>query len=290
MHDELAAAFETWIADVCPPDAVRAIDGGGSPAALWSQIESSGYLDALVPESHGGAGLALAAVQPLVRACGAHAVPVPLAETMVARAELARAGRSVADGPLALAALDDATLPAAERATWVAAITSALIAGAAQRVLELTTAYAQQRVQFGRPIGSFQAIQHRLAVMAEQTCAARMAAQLAFAAPAPRPDRTLAAIAKCVAGEAAAVVAAGGHAVHGAIGITAAYDLQLSTRRLLAWRTQGGSPTYWAREVGAAWWRSGATRALDFALARLDVAQGANAREDDDGSLPADRS
>lgn len=273
MHDELAAAFDTWLADVCPPAVVRAIDAGGSSAVLWQQVESSGYLDALVPEAHGGAGLALAAVQPLVQACGAHAVPVPFAETMIARAELARAGRTAADGPLALSEIDDATLPAAERATWIAAMTVALIAGAAQRVLDLATTYAQQRVQFGRPIGSFQAVQHRLAVMAEQTCAARMAAQLAFASPTPRPDRTLAAMAKCVAGEAAAIVAAGGHAVHGAIGITAAYDLQLSTRRLLAWRTQGGSPTYWAREVGAGWWRSGATRALDFALGHLDAAQ-----------------
>jgi alkylation response protein AidB-like acyl-CoA dehydrogenase len=273
MHDELATAFDTWLGDVCPPAVVRAIDAGCSSTALWQQIEASGYLDALVPEAHGGAGLSLAAVQPLVQACGAHAVPVPFAATMVARAELARAGRAAADGPLALAELDDATLPAAERATWVAAMTSALIAGAAQRVLDLATTHAQQRVQFGRPIGSFQAVQHRLAVMAEQTCAARMAAQLAFASPTPRPRRTLAAIAKCVAGEAAAIVAAGGHAVHGAIGITAAYDLQLSTRRLLAWRTEGGSPTYWAREVGTAWWRSSEIRALDFALGHLDAAQ-----------------
>ncbi len=274
MHDELAAAFDAWLADVCPPAVVRAIDAGGSSVTLWRAIESSGYLDALVPEAQDGAGLALAAVRPLVQACGAHAVPVPFAETMVARAELARAGREPADGPLALAALDDTTLPAAERATWIAALTSALIAGAAQRVLELASTYAQQRVQFGRSIGSFQAVQHRLAVMAEQVCAARMAAQLAFASPTPRPDRTLAAMAKCVAGEAAAIVAAGGHAVHGAIGITAAYDLQLSTRRLLAWRTQGGSPAYWARQVGMAWWRSGETRALDFALAQLDAARG----------------
>jgi acyl-CoA dehydrogenase len=244
------------------------------PRRSGGSIESSGYLDALVPEDQGGAGLALAAVRPLVQACGAHAVPVPFAETMVARAELARAGRRARGRPLALAELDDATLPATERATWIAAITSALIAGAAQRVLELASTYAQQRVQFGRPIGSFQAVQHRLAVMAEQTLrrAHGSAARVRVAGAAA--DRTLAAIAKCVAGEAAAIVAAGGHAVHGAIGITAAYDLQLSTSRLLAWRTQGGSPAYWAREVGMAWWRSGETRALDFALARLDAAQG----------------
>src|SRR6185295_9784656 len=145
MHDELAAAFDSWLAAVCPPAVVRAIDVGGSAAALWREIETSGYLDALVPEAHGGAGLTLAAVRPLVQACGAHAVPVPFAETMVARAELARAGRAPADGPLALAALDDATLPAAARATWIAALTSALIAGAAERVLALTTTYAQQR-------------------------------------------------------------------------------------------------------------------------------------------------
>jgi alkylation response protein AidB-like acyl-CoA dehydrogenase len=272
MHDELAAAFDAWLADVCPPAVVRAIDAGGSSATLWRAIESSGYLDALVPEAQGGAGLALAAVRPLVQACGAHAVPVPFAETMVARAELARAGHEPADGPLALAALDDATLPAAERATWIAALTSALIAGAAQRVLELASTYAQQRVQFG-----LMAASRRCSIPrgdGRTACAARMAAQLAFASPAPRPDRTLAAMAKCVAGEAAAIVAAGGHAVHGAIGITAAYDLQLSTRRLLAWRTQGGSPAYWAREVGMAWWRSGETRALAFALAQLDAARG----------------
>ena len=274
MHDEVAAAFTAWLADVCPPAVVRAIEAGGTSATLWDRIESSGWLDALVPEAQGGAGLSLAAVRPLVQACGAHSVPLPLAETLVARAELARAGRAAAGGPLSLAELDEATLPAAARATWTAALTSALIAGAAERVLELASTYVQQRIQFGKPIGSFQAVQHRLAVMAEQTCAARMAAQLAFAAPAARPDRALAAMAKCVAGEAAAIVAAGGHAVHGAIGITAAYDLQLSTRRLLAWRTEGGSPTYWARAVGTTWWQSGETRALDFALARLGAAQG----------------
>ena len=42
MHDELAAAFDTWLADVCPPAVVRAIDAGGSSAVRWQQIESSG--------------------------------------------------------------------------------------------------------------------------------------------------------------------------------------------------------------------------------------------------------
>jgi len=266
----LAAAFDAWLADRCPPALVREIEGGASHDGFWRELESAGWLDALVPEAHGGAGLALADVRAIVEACGYRAVPVPIAETIVVRGVLARHrdARPTASGPLTVAALED-TLDADARRTWQCALTAALIAGAAAHVLELSVAYAQQRVQFGRPIGAFQAVQHQLAVMAEQTSAARMAAQLAFAGPGDEPDSVLAAMAKSVAGEAAAIVAAGGHAVHGAIGITAECDLQLYTRRLLAWRTEGGSPSHAARRVGDAWWSGEVDRAIDFMLARL---------------------
>ncbi|HUP08470.1 MAG TPA: acyl-CoA dehydrogenase family protein [Caldimonas sp.] len=269
----LATAFDTWLADRCPPATVRAIEGGASSEGLWRELEAGGWLDALVPEALGGAGLALPDVRALVEACGYRAVPLPIAETMVARGVQARAGgvRPAAPGPVALAALD-AVLGQDARRTWQAALTSALIAGAAARVLGLSIAHAQQRVQFGRPIGSFQAVQHRLAVMAEEASAARMAAQLAFAARGDQPDAVLAAMAKSVAGEAAAVIAAGGHAVHGAIGIAAECDLQLYTRRLLGWRTEGGSPAHAAKRVADAWWSGESDRAIDFMLARLSAA------------------
>jgi len=267
----IAGAFDAWLADRCSPAVVRAIEGGGPWEPWWHELESAGWLDALVPERDGGAGLPLAQVRALVEACGSHAVPLPVAETLVARARLAQQGRERPSAPLPLDRLRADVLDADARLTWQAALSSALIAGAAARVLALSVAHAQQRVQFGRPIGSFQAVQHQLAVMAEQVAAARMAAQLAFAGASSEPDAVLAAMAKSVAGEAAAVVAAGGHAVHGAIGITAECDLQLYTRRLLAWRVQGGSPSHAARRVGDAWWSGDCDRAIDFMLARLSA-------------------
>jgi acyl-CoA dehydrogenase len=267
----LADAFDAWLAQRCPPSQVRAIEDGASPDALWRALHADGWLDALVPESRGGAGLALADARPLVEACGRHAVPLPAAETMVVRGVLAHTGRPVPEGPLGIDAItgafDDASCVA-----WRDALAAARIAGAAGRVLELSIAHAQQRVQFGRPIGAFQAVQHQLALMAEHVAAARMASQLAFTSSGPSPEPVFAAMAKSVAGEAAAAVAAGGHAVHGAIGITAECDLQLLTRRLLAWRTEGGSASHAARRVGDAWWASGETRAIDFMLARLQAA------------------
>jgi len=61
-----------------------------------------------------------------------------------------------------------------------------------------------------------------------------------------------AAIAKARASEAALEVAALSHAIHGAIGFTAEYDLQLYTRRLHLWRQTAGAESYWHDQVGAA--------------------------------------
>lgn len=266
MHDEFEAAFEVLLADACTPEVVRRIEAGDAGDTLWQALEASGFLDALVPEAQGGAGLSLREVGPLVQACGRHALPLPFAETMLARALFAQAGRSAPVGPLTLDAAAD-LLPADERRLLQATVHSALIAGAGAQLLAMAIAHAQQRVQFGKPIGSFQAVQHQLAVMAEQACSARMAAQMAFAADGMRPDPTLAAMAMSVAGEAAAVLAASAHAVHGAIGVTAEFDLQLYTRRLLAWRTAAGSPGHWAQQVARQWQAAGGPPAVDFVLA-----------------------
>jgi len=272
MHNELEAAFGQLLAERCTPAVVRAIESGESSDALWRDLVDSGFVDALVPEDGGGAGLALRDVLPLVQACGYHALPLPFAETMAARAVMARAGRDLPEGPVTLDSVAS-LMPRDECIALQAALASGQIAGAAARVLEMSLAYAQQRSQFGKTIGSFQAVQHQLSVMAEQACAARMAAQLCFASATHLPDRTLTAMAKVVAGEAAAMIASGSHAVHGAIGITAEFDLQLYTRRLLAWRVQAGSPSYWSKQVAQDWWRSGGSCAIDFALERLGAAR-----------------
>ncbi|CPP56570.1 acyl-CoA dehydrogenase [Bordetella pertussis] len=107
------------------------------------------------------------------------------------------------------------------------------------------------------PIGKFQAVQHQLAVMAEHVAAARIATAAAFRAGLAQPALLPAAIAKARASEAAALAANTAHAVHGAIGVTEEYDLQLYTRRLHGWRLAHGSEAYWHQVVGAALMGSG---------------------------------
>ena len=114
----------------------------------------------------------------------------------------------------------------------------------------MTAAYANERVQFGKPIARQQALQQNMAVMAEDAVAARIASQLGCASGFP-PTLAAAATAKSVASRAAARVAATAHAVHGAIGISEEHDLQLFTRRLHAWRLADGSESYWNRKLGA---------------------------------------
>ena len=135
------------------------------------------------------------------------------------------------------------------RAT-AAAFVAAQMAGAMERLLEMTITYANDRRQFGKPIGKLQAIQQQISVMAEQVYAARAAALIGLSGAAVDPLR--AAIGKARAGEAAATAAAVSHAVHGAIGVTEEYDLQLYTRRLHEWRGQYGGETYWHRRLGMA--------------------------------------
>lgn len=298
--NELLEPFVRMLDAAATPAVVRAIEHGGSAAALWQEIAESGFLDALVAEEHGGAGLALGDIEPLVEALGARAVPLPVAETMVARALLARAGIAAPEGPIALvttlaqavpcglvaeAALVDcgeelvlcdmATLspeptgvtnalaarlsgkpegeslsrPAAGLRAIAAVLRAALISGAAARLCDVTTAYASERVQFGKPIGRQQALQQMLALMAEDMIACRIAAQLGASHGLDLP-LAAAATAKITASAAAPRIAATAHAVHGAIGISEEYDLQLLTRRLHEWRMADGSEGYWSQVLG----------------------------------------
>jgi alkylation response protein AidB-like acyl-CoA dehydrogenase len=136
---------------------------------------------------------------------------------------------------------------------WIAtgaAITSGLMAGAMEKLTEMTIAYANDRVQFGKPIGKQQAIQHQISVMAEHFLAGRTAALVGLSGSSWRPGRMRAALAKGRAGEAAVSVAAISHAVHGAIGVTAEYDLQIFTRRLHEARRHYGGASYWYGVLG----------------------------------------
>ena len=313
-HDMLTDSIERLLADCCTPARIREIEGGAAVDALWHTLHDSGFMDALIPETAGGAGLDLSSAFPIVFACGKYAVPAPLAQTMIVRALLAAAGADVPTGPMTIAAttqserhdaLACASAPYGRVAEWVltnrnksllllpikaakstltgihasleadlawrtapkaavrinvpldvrtvgAALHAAQLAGAMERILATTIRYANERVQFGRSISKFQVIQHHLSVMAEQALAARMASQLGCYSSSHLPDPALAAVAKARTSEAAITVASLGHAVHGAMGFTAEYELQLYTRRLHEWRLAYGSELYWNQKIGAA--------------------------------------
>lgn len=131
-----------------------------------------------------------------------------------------------------------------------AALRAAQLAGAMRRVLAMTVRFAGEREQFGRPIGRFQAVQQQMALMAELVVQATIGAELAFDCDGPLPDPVRAACAKQVASANALQCAAIAHAVHGAIGVTEEYDLQLFTRRLRAWAAEWGGAHHWAAVLG----------------------------------------
>lgn len=129
---------------------------------------------------------------------------------------------------------------------------AAQMAGAMEAALDLSTRYANDRVQFGRPIGRFQAVQQQMALLAEESAAALVAAEnAARAVAADHPSAEFAAAAaKIRAGSAAGRVAEIAHQVHGAIGFTHEHSLHRLTRRLWSWRDEFGSESYWSRELG----------------------------------------
>ncbi|MCC2673156.1 MAG: acrC2 [Ramlibacter sp.] len=139
---------------------------------------------------------------------------------------------------------------AAALAPLAAALQAAMLAGAMARVFEMTLQYCNERSQFGRTLGKFQSIQHQLAVMAELVAAAGIAAEAAFQSQGRVPRLLPAAMAKARNSEAAPDVANTAHALHGAIGVTEEYDLQLFTRRLHEMRMAHGSESHWNRIVG----------------------------------------
>jgi alkylation response protein AidB-like acyl-CoA dehydrogenase len=142
--------------------------------------------------------------------------------------------------------------PALERTLDLAAIAlAAEQVGGAQRCLDLSVAYAKQRVQFGRPIGSFQAIQHQCADMMVAVESARSGVYWA-ACRAAEGDEELAAaasLAKCTASESFFACAAQALQIHGGVGFTWEYDVHLYLKRARAGRSMLGDPTFHRERV-----------------------------------------
>ncbi len=334
LRDTAARLFQAH----CGTDVMRAADQGAWPASLWDAVAGAGLPAALVPEESGGFGVSVTDALSLLRVAAEHALPLPLAETMLARWLLATAGLPIPDGPLTIGpvrpgetvtatpeadrwhlagtlsripwARDAAAMVLlvqhagvnlvvlAGRDVWSvesgqnvareprdtitldgiavaaartdmdfgrlrlagAAIRTQQIAGALTRLTAMTTEYAQTRVQFGRPLGKFQAVQQNLAVLAGQTAAAVAAADLAAEAFAGDLLPLPIAAGKARAGEAAGIGAGIAHQVHGAIGFTFEHNLHFLTRRLWSWRDEFGKDSEWQALLGRHMARAGAGR------------------------------
>lgn len=127
---------------------------------------------------------------------------------------------------------------------------SAQMAGALADILDRSVSYANDRLQFGRPISKQQIIQQYLAVLAAEAAAVDVAAKTAFVAADQGGAEFPIAAAKARAGFAVAQAVNIAHQVHGAIGFTLEHPLQWSTRRLMSWRSEFGSDRHWAVLLG----------------------------------------
>jgi acyl-CoA dehydrogenase len=338
VGDMLRETADRLLQARCDAATQRAADQGVWPAALWAAVEEAALHRALVPEDAGGFGVPVTDALSLLRVAGAHALPLPLAETMLAGWLLAKAGLALPDGPLSVGPVQDGEALTLTRAgdawtvtgtltripwardvaalavlarhdgqdcialvgrdSWLAepganvareardtvrfdgttmaaapcpitppvlkalgaAMRTQQIAGALTRLTEITTQYAQERVQFGRPIGKFQAVQQNLAVLAGQTAAAVAGADIAADAFGDAPKILPIAAGKARAGEAAGSAAAIAHQVHGAIGFTFEHSLHFLTRRLWSWRDEFGNDASWNRLLGRHMAKVGADR------------------------------
>ncbi len=156
------------------------------------------------------------------------------------------------DAPARLIGTDgDAAVGLARTCDLAIAALAAEQVGAAQRCLDMAVGYAKERIQFGRAIGSFQAIKHRCADMLVLVEGARSAAVHA-AESADSSDLPIAAsVAKMTCSEAFLQVALDNMRIHGGIGFTWEHDAHLYVRRAKATELIFGSPDHHAQRLAA---------------------------------------
>ncbi|MFL6107134.1 MAG: acyl-CoA dehydrogenase family protein [Marmoricola sp.] len=275
-QDQLAATLRALLVKRSDSAAVRAAVAteAGYDTDLWQTLcEQVGVAALAVPEEYDGFGASLVETAVALEVLGEFLTPAPLLASalLAAQTELHGTDDEKADllprlaaGQVLPFALDglvlepdestsamDQTLrlavadapvdtPADVRAIAVA-LTTALQVGGMQRALDMTVAYSKQRVQFGRPIGSFQALKHRMADMLVEVEASRSASWGATVAAAayltsPGEERlaTLerrAAAAGSYCADAFDHVAAEMVQLHGGIAITWEHDAHLVFKR-----------------------------------------------------------
>jgi alkylation response protein AidB-like acyl-CoA dehydrogenase len=193
-------------------------------------------------------GVSLFLVDP--KAAGVKLEPMPTMtgqRLSAVRLDGVRVARPDALGPIggAWPALDDVIARAG-------VLLSALVAGAGERVLEISVGYAKDRVQFGEPIGKYQAVQYLCSDVAIHARNTRLLAlQAAWRIESGTSFHREAALAKASASKAAAAMTYAAQEVHAGIGFMLDYDLQLYTRRAKHWEYSLGDQRHHLERVMA---------------------------------------
>ncbi len=149
-------------------------------------------------------------------------------------------------GSAVMGAPDQGWRPLRRALEWGEAALCAEMIGGSQHVLEASVEYAKTRQQFGRPIGVYQAVSHKLADTLLESESARSATYYAaWTVDADAPDRSLAAsMAKAYVSDAYRRAAGNGIQVHGGIGFTWEHDMHLYFKRAKASEVSLGDATY----------------------------------------------
>jgi alkylation response protein AidB-like acyl-CoA dehydrogenase len=214
-------------AGVFDPDAVTVTADGDALSGRVTQVVDGGIADVLLVAARGPDGVALYAVD--TTAAGVQRTP--LATLDLTRSE---ANVTLNDAPARLIAGPAETPRVLDHALQVgAALLAVEQVGAAQHLLDLSVEYAKSRLQFGRPIGSFQAVKHRLADLLVDVEHARSTAYHAIWALTDGSDDPALAtsIAQAVCSAALSHVATDTIQVHGGIGFTWEHQAHLYYKR-----------------------------------------------------------
>jgi alkylation response protein AidB-like acyl-CoA dehydrogenase len=267
---DTAAAARAW-----------AVGDFGAGLEIWRRLADLGVIALLVPESEDGMGATPVELAVAFEALGRHAAPGPWVESVAylpsvgsmvsvavpphtpyaLDADVAEATYVLANDGLHLASVGEparsidptrrlfavtAGEPAGVEASGAAfdlavLATSAQLLGCGERLLADTVDYAKQRRQFGREIGSYQAIKHALA---DVRIALDFARPLVLGAAVTGPSARDASAAKVAAGDAAYRASRVALQVHGAIGYTLEHDLSLWITKVRALVGAWGTPAF----------------------------------------------
>jgi alkylation response protein AidB-like acyl-CoA dehydrogenase len=234
--------------------------------ALWSKVADLGVTALVAPEDEGGLGGTLVDLAVAFEVLGHELAVGPWIESAALAPQVDGAMVTAAAAPLAPYAADaqvarllsgtpGATHPSIDTTRTLTEVTdpdpfdqesldravlacAAQLVGAGERVLADSVTYVKQRKQFGREIGSYQAIKHQLA---DVRIALDFARPLVLGAALGEVPVSAA---KVYAADAAYLAARTGLQVHGAIGYTAEFDLSLWLNRIRALVTAWGTPAH----------------------------------------------